>query len=132
MDSTSIPGNLCDGLASICCYPKCGSIFQSLVRSSLAFKTFSLLIIRHSVQKIQLLPAKEASLRLIPNMLIGFILNPTIGLAVQHVRIDYLLTIASMLSAVAPLLLALTDPAWSYWYAEFWSMLLCGVAVDGM
>lgn len=87
---------------------------------------------RHSVQKIQLLPAKDASLRLIPNMLIGFILNPIIGLAVQHVRIDYLLTIASMLSAVAPFLLALTDPAWPYWYAEFWSMLLCGVAVDGM
>ncbi|KAL5352728.1 hypothetical protein ACLOAV_002676 [Pseudogymnoascus australis] len=82
------------------------------------------------VQKIQLLPAKDASLRLIPNMLIGFILNPIIGLAVQHVRIDYLLTIASMLSAVAPFLLALTDPAWPYWYAEFWSMLLCGVAVD--
>ncbi|KAF4629719.1 hypothetical protein G7Y89_g8419 [Cudoniella acicularis] len=82
------------------------------------------------VQKIQRLPAKQASLRLIPNMLMGFILNPTIGLAVQHVRIDYLLTIASMLSAVAPLLLALTDPAWSYWYAEFWSMLLSGVAVD--
>lgn len=64
-------------------------------------------------------------------MLIGFILNPAVGFSVQHMRIDYLLTIASMLSAMAPLLLAVTDPAWPYWYAEFWSMLLSGVAVDG-
>jgi len=86
---------------------------------------------RHSVQEVQLLSPKQASIRFLPNVIIGVILNATTGLFVQHARVDYLLTIASIFATLSPILLALTEPIWPYWYAEFWSMLLVPVSVDG-
>ena len=36
-----------------------------------------------------------------------------------------------LISCIAPLLMALMDPEWSYWYMAFWGMLLLPFAGDG-
>lgn len=81
-------------------------------------------------QDVQLLSPIQASLRFLPSIIIGVILNISTGLFVQHMQVDYLVTISSVLAAASPLLLALTDPAWPFWYTAFWSILLSPVSVD--
>ncbi|KAF2001788.1 aminotriazole resistance protein [Amniculicola lignicola CBS 123094] len=81
-------------------------------------------------QTVQLLSPSQASLRFLPGIAMGVLLNISTGLFVQHMRIDYLVTITSVIAAASPLLLAVTDPGWSFFYTAFWSVLLSPVSVD--
>src|SRR5262245_41917136 len=118
------------GPATVGCHSEHGDLLQLVVSKDRCWPG----IIRsniNSFQNIQLLSPVQASLRFLPSIIIGVILNLATGLFVQHMRIDYLVTIVSVLAAASPLLLALTDPAWSFWYTAFWSILLSPVSVDG-
>jgi len=37
---------------------------------------------------------------------------------------------ACLISCSAPLIMALIDPAWPYWYAAFWAVLLSPISAD--
>ncbi|KAI4240100.1 MAG: hypothetical protein L6R40_005339 [Gallowayella cf. fulva] len=81
-------------------------------------------------QDVQELSALQASLRFVPGLVVGFCLNVATGLLVHKVPAHYLVIITTFICAGSPLLMALINPKWSYWYAAFWSMVLYPVSAD--
>ncbi len=63
-------------------------------------------------------------------MLFGLVLNLSTGLFVHRVPAIYLVVVASILSAGAPLLMALINPRWPYWFDAFFAQLLVPLSVD--
>jgi MFS family permease len=66
----------------------------------------------------------------LPNLLVGTLINLTVGLFVEKVPARWLVAVSSGLCAGAPLLMALVDPKWSYWYMEFWAQILAPLSGD--
>jgi MFS family permease len=81
-------------------------------------------------QEVQNTSTLFTSLRLLPNLLVGTVINLTVGLFVEKVPARWLVAVSSGLCAVAPLLMALVDPKWSYWYMEFWAQMLAPLSGD--
>lgn len=73
----------------------------------------------------------QTSLRLLPSIIVGFILNPLTGLCVQYFTAYKLLACVSLVAASSPLIMTLIDPEWSWWVAAFWAVALGPVSVDG-
>jgi MFS family permease len=84
----------------------------------------------NSFQKIQNKTPLLASLRLLPNLLVGVCINLSVGVFVDKLPARWLVVISSILCSGASLLMALLDPSWSYWYAEFWAQLLAPLSGD--
>ncbi|RAQ63802.1 aminotriazole resistance protein [Aspergillus flavus] len=70
-------------------------------------------------QEVQDLPAIQAALRFLPSIISGITLNLGTGLLVHRLHANYLVLVASVLSAGSPLLMAIIDPEWSWWYFIF-------------
>lgn len=85
-----------------------------------------------SFQEVQGFSALETSLRFIPSVVVGIILNVGTGLVVQKWRADRIVIISSLISAASPLLLALINPDWTFWYSAFWAVTLGPLSADGM
>jgi MFS family permease len=81
-------------------------------------------------QEIQNTSAFFTSLRLLPSLLVGAAINLSVGLFVDKVPARWLVAGSSMLCAVAPLLMALVNPKWSYWYMEFWAQIFSPMSGD--
>lgn len=81
-------------------------------------------------QDVQGTTALGASLRLLPNLLMGTFINLITGTIVDRVPAMYAVLISSGLCAGAPLLMALINPAWPYWYAAFFAQLLAPLSGD--
>ncbi|KAJ5241459.1 uncharacterized protein N7469_003050 [Penicillium citrinum] len=81
-------------------------------------------------QEVQHLSALEAAIRFLPNVVIGIILNLATGLLVHRLRANWLVLVTTVLSAGSPLLLAIIDPKWSWWYCAFWAVLLGPLSAD--
>lgn len=81
-------------------------------------------------QDVQRLTPLDASLRLLPNLLFGTLVNLAVGLVVDRVPAPVAVLASSGLCAGAPLLMALLDPAWPYWYAELAAQLLAPLSAD--
>jgi MFS family permease len=81
-------------------------------------------------QDVQGTTALGASLRLLPNLLMGSFINLITGTIVDRVPAIYAVLISSGLCAGAPLLMALINPAWPYWYAAFFAQLLTPMSGD--
>lgn len=81
-------------------------------------------------QDVQGTTALGASLRLLPNLLMGTFINLTTGFIVDRVPATYAVLISSGLCAGAPLLMALINPDWPYWYAAFFAQLLSPLSGD--
>jgi Na+/melibiose symporter-like transporter len=73
-------------------------------------------------QDVQQLSALQTSLSFIPSIMSGLFLNIATGFLAHRFRPDYLVVVTSLIAAVAPLLMALVDPAWPYWYSACWAM----------
>ena len=81
-------------------------------------------------QNVQSTSSLQSSVRLLPMCIVGSLLNLTTGLFIHRVSAVYLVLATSLVSAVAPLLMALTKPEWPYWYTEFPSQVLMPVSID--
>jgi MFS family permease len=81
-------------------------------------------------QEIQNTSTLFTSLRLLPSLLVGTVINLTVGLFVDKVSARWLVAVSSMLCAGAPLLMAVVKPYWSYWYMEFWAQILAPMSGD--
>ncbi|KAH7048320.1 aminotriazole resistance protein [Macrophomina phaseolina] len=81
-------------------------------------------------QEIQELSALQTSIRFLPNAILGIILSVATGLILHKFSAYWIVLLASVITAVSPALLALNDPDWSYWYTQFWAILLSAIAVD--
>lgn len=81
-------------------------------------------------QQVQHLSALQTSIRFIPSLILGALLNISTGLFVHKVPAVYLVLITSLLSAGSPLLMATINPSWTYWRAAFPAQLLEPLSVD--
>ncbi|OIW28670.1 MFS general substrate transporter [Coniochaeta ligniaria NRRL 30616] len=81
-------------------------------------------------QSVQHASPLSASLRLLPSLLVGTAVNLTIGLVVHRVPAPLTVLLSSGLCAGAPLLMALLDPGWPYWYAELGAQVLAPLSAD--
>ena len=105
------------------------SLVSLLVQSSQ--ETTGLTNGERSWQEIQSLSPLQASVRFLPSMILGTILNIVTGLIVDKFPVMYLVLISSALSAIAPLLMAINSPRWPYWYAAFPAQLFEPLSSDG-
>ncbi|KAG8672327.1 hypothetical protein FPOAC2_05707 [Fusarium poae] len=81
-------------------------------------------------QEIQHLSALNAAIRILPSVIVGVALNFTTGLVVHKIPAIWLIVITSVLTSVSPLLMALTDPTWTYWTTAFLAQVLMPVSID--
>ncbi|KAF4763812.1 hypothetical protein N7455_010487 [Penicillium solitum] len=81
-------------------------------------------------QEVQDLSAFQAALRFLPNVIIGIVLNIGTGLLVHRLHADHLVLVSTFLSAGSPLLMAIINPNWSWWYCAFWAVLLGPLSAD--
>ncbi|KAK1998054.1 integral membrane protein [Colletotrichum falcatum] len=81
-------------------------------------------------QNVQDLSALQTSLRFIPNVLLGIIFSVALGVMLHRVPVYWIVLSTCLLSAISPLVMALVDPGWPYWYASFWAMLLSPLSGD--
>ena len=83
-----------------------------------------------SFQQVQHLSALQTSIRLLPAVIMGLVLEVTTGLFVHRFSVLYLVVISSLVSAGSPLLMALINTKWPYWYDAFFAQLLMYFSVD--
>ncbi|KAK5110525.1 hypothetical protein LTR62_005717 [Meristemomyces frigidus] len=81
-------------------------------------------------QKVQGTTALGASLRLLPNLLCGAALDLCTGLLVNKVSATTAVLVSSGLATLSPLLMALINPHWPYWYDAFPAQLLAPISGD--
>lgn len=83
-----------------------------------------------SFQEVQKLSALQASIRILPSLIVGVALNFSTGLVVDKISAVWLVVGSSVLCAIAPLLMALVQPQWPYWYNAFFAQLLMPISGD--
>ena len=83
-----------------------------------------------SFQEVQHLSAFQASIRILPSLIVGIILAITTGIFVNRVPAIWIASVTSILTAGAPLLMALVRPEWPYWYNAFFAQLLQPISGD--
>ncbi|PGH16575.1 hypothetical protein AJ79_01681 [Helicocarpus griseus UAMH5409] len=81
-------------------------------------------------QRLQHLSPLETSARFAPMIVAGALTNIATGLVVNRVPADILCVCAASASAIAPLLMAVARPGWSYWAAAFVATALIPVSAD--
>ncbi|PIG89635.1 MFS transporter [Aspergillus arachidicola] len=83
-------------------------------------------------QEVQYLSALQASIRILPSLIVGALLNLIIGLFVHKIRAVWIVTITSLLCAGSPLLMAVIQPSWPYWGNAFFAQILQPVSFDAL
>jgi MFS family permease len=83
-------------------------------------------------QEVQDLPAIQASIRIIPSTMVGILVNLAMGLFVHRIPAIWIVTLTSILSAVAPVLMAVLQPSWPYWGNAFIAQLLQPICCDAL
>ncbi|KAH8693030.1 putative MFS transporter [Talaromyces proteolyticus] len=81
-------------------------------------------------QKVQNLNAFEASIRILPSMIVGSICQLSTGLLIHRISAFYLVVGSMILSGGGPLLMAVIDARWPYWYDAFFAQLLAPLSAD--
>jgi len=81
-------------------------------------------------QTIQSLSAIQTSLRFLPMVFTGAVANFVTGWLVKRVRADVLILGSGAISTVAPLLMAVVDPKWSYWACAFFATAFTPICAD--
>ncbi|CEH19371.1 Predicted transporter (major facilitator superfamily) [Ceraceosorus bombacis] len=76
------------------------------------------------LQEIQLTAPLETSVRFLPLVLVGLILNVAAGWLVSRVSTFILIICGDLMVMAAALIFSLMSPQWSYWRGMFWVMVL--------
>ncbi|KAL7627119.1 hypothetical protein AAE478_003895 [Parahypoxylon ruwenzoriense] len=71
-------------------------------------------------QEVQQLSGLQAAIRILPSLIVGIVLSFTTGLFVHKIPADWIVLTTSLLTAGAPLLMAVIQPQWSYWANAFY------------
>ncbi|WQF81085.1 Putative major facilitator superfamily, MFS transporter superfamily [Colletotrichum destructivum] len=82
------------------------------------------------LQYVQRLSATNTSVRFLPAPMGGVLASIVAGLVVHRVRADLAILVAVALSSLSSVLMAVADPAWSYWLCVFWAMLMNAIGAD--
>lgn len=70
------------------------------------------------------------SLYLLPQLVTAVMLGLTVGLVVHRIPARWLVLGSTLICAMAPLIMALVDPAWQYWYLVFWAQVFAPFSTD--
>ncbi|EXK76869.1 hypothetical protein FOQG_18400 [Fusarium oxysporum f. sp. raphani 54005] len=81
-------------------------------------------------QYVQQLSATEASLRFLPAPIGGVLASVIVGLIVHRVCANTAIVISITVSCLSPLLMAIANPAWSYWVCVFPAVLTNAVGAN--
>ncbi|KAF2713168.1 MFS general substrate transporter [Pleomassaria siparia CBS 279.74] len=79
-------------------------------------------------QEVQKFSVITTSLYLLPNLLVGTLINLNVGIFVDRVPVRWLTTISCLLCALSPLFMAVLNPTWPYWYLEFWAQIFAPIS----
>lgn len=105
-----------------------GVVRESLVSTDHIISTTNANV--SSFQEVQEFSALQASLRILPSLIVGAILNLTTGYFVDRAPVFWLVIVTTTLTAGAPLLMALIDPHWAYWKGAFFAQVLAPLSGD--
>lgn len=83
-------------------------------------------------QEIQLISPFDSALRFLPMPVAGALANVLVGLIVHRVRADWIVILTAIPSVLAPLLMAIASPKWSYWSCAFIANSLNPIGADGI
>ncbi|RAL02509.1 putative MFS transporter [Aspergillus ibericus CBS 121593] len=83
-------------------------------------------------QEVQSLSALSASIRILPSLIIGILINLIIGFFVHRIPASYIVFVTSLLGAGAPLLMAIIHPSTTYWANAFVAQLLQPINADAL
>ncbi|KAJ5907855.1 hypothetical protein N7495_000537 [Penicillium taxi] len=81
-------------------------------------------------QDVQDLSALQASIRFLPMAVVGVLINSVTAYLVTKINVNILLGISALITAVSPILMALSDPKWSYWNSTFVAIVLSPISGD--
>lgn len=98
-----------------------GAVFKSFV--SLHPELDSRFPDPFSFQEIQGNSALTTSVKILPNVVTGIVTNFTTGYFVNKLPAMYAVLSTSILCAVSPLLMAVINPSWPYWYDAFFAQV---------
>ncbi|KZM26185.1 uncharacterized protein EKO05_0000435 [Ascochyta rabiei] len=81
-------------------------------------------------QEIQQATPLTTSLYLLPNLATGVLLNVLVGTFVHKIPALYLVSISAVICSISPLLMAVMDPSWNYFYLAFWAQVCAPFSAD--
>lgn len=81
-------------------------------------------------QEVQSLSPIQTSLRFLPMVVTGAGTNLLTGWLVKRVRADILVFVSAFITGLAPLLMAVVKPEWSYWTCAFFAVACTPVCAD--
>lgn len=70
------------------------------------------------------------SLYLLPNLMVSVCINLSVGIFVDRLPAGWLVVGSSLLCALAPLMMALVNPNWKYYYLELWAQMLAPLSAN--
>ena len=76
-----------------------------------------------SFQQVQGLSALGASIRILPSLITAVLTNVSTGYFVNRMPVMWMVLVSCGLSALSPLLLAIINPRWPYWYMAFFAQV---------
>jgi hypothetical protein len=82
-------------------------------------------------QEVQMLSALQTSIRFLPTVVCGIMVNAAIGFLLRVTSAGTLVVVSSILTAAAAALMATANPDWPYWYAIFPAVFLSPTSSDG-
>lgn len=114
------------------------SLWSNRVFSSLCITVFLVWGVFNAIQYfltlfyqlVQSLSAIQTSLRFLPMVFTGAAANFLTGWLVKRVRADVLVLGSGVIAAIAPLLMAIVKPEWSYWSCAFIATACTPVCAD--
>ncbi|KAK3358400.1 integral membrane protein [Lasiosphaeria ovina] len=75
-------------------------------------------------QQIQGLSPLQSSIRFLPHVLMGAVVNILMSYLISRVKVSTLVVLSAVVTLVAPPLMATVKVDANYWHAPFWAMLL--------
>lgn len=81
-------------------------------------------------QYVQEISAIQTSIRFLPAPISSTLANVVMGLIAHRVRADSAVIVGTAITCIAPLLMAIVHPDWSYWSCEFLAVLFNPVGAD--
>lgn len=81
-------------------------------------------------QEIQHASTLTTSLYLLPNLATGVLINILVGIFVHKIPARWLVAGSAVVCAMSPMMMALMDPEWKYWYLAFWAQVFAPFSAD--
>ncbi|KXH67838.1 major facilitator superfamily transporter [Colletotrichum salicis] len=83
-------------------------------------------------QKVQGISALQSSLRFLPHVVMGTLVNIAAAWLVSRIKVQTLGAVSAVITAAAPILMATVSLDGNYWFAPSWAIVLSPVNADAL